>query len=1064
MIPQSTIETILERTDIVGLVESYGLELKRAGRDWVCCCPFHNERTPSFHVSEVRQSWHCFGACQEGGNAISFVMKQEGLSFPEACRRLAQRAGVMLEEEMEEPEAQQERRKREALWALNWRVADFYVSLLEGEPGARSLAVARWGAEAVRDALVGVAPNAWDTLVSWARQRGENFGFLQELGLIRVSEKTGNYYDAFRNRLVLPIRDRLGNVTGFTCRTLGDDKDTAKYVNSPESLVYRKREELYGLDVAWKTAWKEQVVYAVEGAADALKMQSVGIFNAVAPLGGVWTREQLRLLQKVTKNICFIPDQDVPKRGEDWGAGITYVMKNGLEAIRQGMTVSVRELPFGADGTKQDPGDFFTSRQRMAELEERDFVLWMAEKRFDAADNLQKQKEAVQEVAEVVSFIKDDLTVKMLLPELNKIHKASVKIWQMAVEGKRNLRNLQRKQEDGTRDLAQYDIYTNREGYYSRTEKGDYQWSNFTMQPLFHVMDDDSPRRIYKVKNMFGQEQVVEMTIEEMVSLQKFRQKLESCGNFVWKAKDPELIRLKSYLYDNTRSARRVRQMGWSDNGFYAFGNGLWTDGEFYEADKEGFVDLGQAAGTWYIPAASKKLQNGSAYERERRFVHTQTQTMPMKEYLQKFVEVYGDNGKVGLAYWLTSCFRDVVKRLTDKFPILDLFGQKGSGKTYFGQALTTFFIMENKMLDLNISTVAALSEEIGYSCNALVHLDEYKNSLHPNKIALLKNLYDGTGRSKMSGANFTEKTETPVRSGVIISGQEMPTADIALFQRCIFLSFQKGVFSPEEMRRFAELQEIQKMGLTGMTLEVLKHRRIVETSYKEAYDKTLRDINARTSGTRVETRIKETWGRLLAMVRVLDGRLQLPFTYEEMENICLAGLINQNTLSGTGNEMAQFWRTVEFLREDNQIFYGGDYYLRLKKEFRGEDIYKVYAKPHRLLYISTNRIFTLYRKAALSVGNTPLPEDSLIEYLKNEPYFLSRSYVTRMKVFNKAGYPEQIVENGHSRDKYRRTRCWIFDYDELEKLYHINLEGDDSPEAIPEEDDSQAQDQKLPL
>ena len=162
--------------------------------------------------------------------------------------------------------------------------------------------------------------------------------------------------------------------------------------------------------------------------------------------------------------------------------------------------------------------------------------------------------------------------------------------------------------------------------------------------------------------------------------------------------------------------------------------------------------------------------------------------------------------------------------------------------------------------------------------------------------------------------------------------------------------------------------------------------------------------------------------------------------------------------------EMAQFWRSVEFLREDSQIFYGGDYYLRLKKEFRGEDIYKVYAKPHRLLYISTNRIFTLYRKAALSVGNTPLPEDSLIEYLKNEPYFLSRSYVTRMKVFNKAGYPEQIVENGHSRDKYRRTRCWIFDYDELEKLYHINLEGDDSPEAIPEEDDSQGQGQKLPL
>lgn len=343
MIAHSVIERVLDRADIADVIGGY-ISLKKTGSDFVACCPFHKEKTPSFHVNRTRQTWHCFGACQEGGNAISFVMKHESITFPEAVRSLARRYGIEVEEETEEPAAMQKRLKLEALMMLNERVAKWFrANLLRKEfSHALDYANSRWGNRFVKESDIGYAPKESSAIFNWALQTGENRELLLELGILKANRDTGSYYGAYRDRLVIPIRNRTGAIIGFTARDLSGKDDCPKYINSQESELYHKKETLFGLDVAFREACKHDLIYLVEGAADAMKMHSVGILNVCAPLGGIWSKEQFALLKKCTKNVCFLNDADVVPPGKKYGTRIQFVINNGSEAVRLGLNVTIK--------------------------------------------------------------------------------------------------------------------------------------------------------------------------------------------------------------------------------------------------------------------------------------------------------------------------------------------------------------------------------------------------------------------------------------------------------------------------------------------------------------------------------------------------------------------------------------------------------------------------------------------------------------------------------------------------------------------------------------------------
>ena len=304
--PPSFLDELIARNPIEEVVGQY-VSLKRSGANLFGLCPFHGEKTASFSVSPDKGIYYCFG-CHKGGGVVNFMMEIEGLSYPDAVRSLAKRVGL----EVPEDEQYQSRyRQQERLWALHKEAARFFHAQLYSPVGQEALryAFGRGMSKSILTTFgVGYAPDSWDTMVKAMRAKGYTDEELKDSGLVTVSQKNGNLFDRFRDRLMFPIIDVRGNVIGFGGRIIKNDKDTAKYLNSPETLIFNKRKNLFGLNLAKKT--KQGFMILVEGNIDVVALHQYGFDNAVASLGTSLTDEQATLLSRYTEQIVLIYDGD----------------------------------------------------------------------------------------------------------------------------------------------------------------------------------------------------------------------------------------------------------------------------------------------------------------------------------------------------------------------------------------------------------------------------------------------------------------------------------------------------------------------------------------------------------------------------------------------------------------------------------------------------------------------------------------------------------------------------------------------------------------------------------
>ncbi len=301
-IPEETIEHIKEQADIVSIISEY-IDLKKAGSNYLGLCPFHNEKTPSFTVSPSKEIFHCFG-CGEGGDVISFLMKKEGLSYPETIRFLADKLGIYIENKDMDPDKY---KRRKLLMEINNDARlFFYQNLLTNQIPKEYLKKRSINKKCINHFFLGYADNSWDSLYNYMSQKGYKAEDLLELGLIQKSKK-GTYYDTFRNRLIFPIIDIRKNVLAFGGRTLGDDR--AKYINSKESQIYHKRKNVYGTN-NFHNISKKGSAMLVEGYMDVISLYNRGIDTAIASLGTAITQEQGRLISRYTKDIYIVYDGD----------------------------------------------------------------------------------------------------------------------------------------------------------------------------------------------------------------------------------------------------------------------------------------------------------------------------------------------------------------------------------------------------------------------------------------------------------------------------------------------------------------------------------------------------------------------------------------------------------------------------------------------------------------------------------------------------------------------------------------------------------------------------------
>lgn len=345
-IPKESIEQVLSATDIVDLIQSY-VPLKRAGAQYRANCPFHNEKTPSFYVNPARQSFHCFG-CGKGGDAISFVRDYENLPFMEAVRKLASRSGVQIREEESDPEADQKRKSKGRLLDLHREATEFLHMLLLKSPDAahaRDYLKSRgFGREMAANWMIGWMPENARVFLDWARDRKYTGRELEASGICYLKEE-GNVRSGlrvrFRDRLMFPIRNEIGDVIGYSGRQLREDPNSGKYVNSPETALFIKSRVLFALDRAKKPILKEKAALLCEGQLDVISCHELGVEHALAPLGTAFTREHAKLLKRYTSHVLACYDSDK--------AGVAASERLFRELAPEGLSMRVVCMPAGDD-------------------------------------------------------------------------------------------------------------------------------------------------------------------------------------------------------------------------------------------------------------------------------------------------------------------------------------------------------------------------------------------------------------------------------------------------------------------------------------------------------------------------------------------------------------------------------------------------------------------------------------------------------------------------------------------------------------------------------------------
>lgn len=443
LIDKETVQRITDTADIVEVVGDY-VHLVRRGANYMGLCPFHNERTPSFSVNKRKNFCYCF-SCKQGGSPVNFIMKKEGLSYPEALLHLAKKYGIeVVEKELSEDERRQQT-EREAMFVANeWAMLEMKDNLFNTEEG-QSIGLSYFYGqrgitqEACEAFQLGYALDRGNALVTAAKKKGIEIDVLKKVGLLGESQE-GRVYDKYRGRVIFPILNTAGKVIGFGGRTLKNDK--AKYINSPESEIYKKSNELYGIFQARSTIRREDKCYLVEGYFDVIGMWQSGMKNVVASSGTALTEGQIALIRRFTKNITLIYDGDK--------AGIKAALRGVDMLLHQNMQVSVLLLPDGDDpdsfARKHSPEEF----REYVEKHETDVITFKAKVLASDISDVQSEIKAAQEMVVTLAHISNTIardkyiqtTSRLLNLKEETILNEVVKKRAELVEGWKKTRNI----------------------------------------------------------------------------------------------------------------------------------------------------------------------------------------------------------------------------------------------------------------------------------------------------------------------------------------------------------------------------------------------------------------------------------------------------------------------------------------------------------------------------------------------------------------------------------------------------------------------------------------------
>jgi len=573
-------------------------------------------------------------------------------------------------------------------------------------------------------------------------------------------------------------------------------------------------------------------------------------------------------------------------------------------------------------------------------------------------------------------------------------------------------------------DLNRYQHYFEKNSIHHISKTGQIaKVSNFVIVPIIHSNTSTGHFKLFEMTNEFGFKVNLSLDTKDLNDVRRFKCAIEEKGNFVFKGTQVELDNIKERLYSNTTYSNEIEQLGWQSEGFWAWADGLTTlDGKFTKTDSNGLITFAEKN---YLIKPFSNLYAGdkTAYLNEKKFLH-KTSDVTFEDWSSRYVNVFGDNAMIGICTLLTCFYSDAIFKLVHgELPLINFFGPKGTGKTQQAESLLAFFGEKQPINNLSKVTIYGLSQTLKSFHNAFCLIDEYKNSIDMKFIEFLKSIYNRQG--KIQG-NFTQqgtKTEhIPINQMAIVCGQDLPTLDVALLERCICLTAYKNEYTNEEVDRYKELKDMDEKGFAHLTDDFLKYRELVIEQFAE--NNTLVQKMVSEACHDVSVRLQKNLTTILTTFYILKDKFVFPFTFETVLQFGIKVITEQQKFIESSDDLRNFWSIYMTLIEQDKIKEGRNYILHNVAQLRyiGGEEPSVYRQGINCLFLRWEGLYPLYAEYSRRSNMIALGERTIQFYLEKTKYYNGKIKAKRFK--------DRITS------QMWISQAYCFDYDKM----NINL------------------------
>lgn len=987
------------------------VELKGSGRQLTGKSPFTDEKTGSFQVSLSKGCWKCFSTGKGGSSPVKFVMLHKNLEWIEAVKLLAAEHDIPLEyDDSEKAQAYVEKAKTAVqIHDINASAMEYFISNIDKIPEDKR----RASKEMYERFSIGYAPEDWSGLMNNLLSKGYSVDQLIRAGLVVKSTDKDKIFDFFRGRIIFPIFSTSGKVLGFSGRDITtpvEGKSVSKYMNTKDSDVYSKSNTLLGLYQSIHGIREKEYVNVTEGNFNVSSFHSVGMDNIVAHLGSAFTKEQAQILKKYTSSICLCVDNDA--------AGKKKIEDNTVMLLELGFTVQM----FISDIEGQDPDDYvqkndWSSGNFVEEFNQKkqDAVEYLAELYFTGATSIVQKSQAESKLTKLLSCVADAQLRNAYILNLSKKYKVVKASVEKSVSTELATRN--NPEADPNQKGPKLPSYLKEEdhsnfkefGFYSDTikEKIGYYFpgsgvgferiSNFIITPMFQIRKQDNSKRIVQIRNAYVTK-VIEISNKAFVSPQMFEEIVMNYGNFDFTGSKKQYQRIRSKLLAQFPMCDEITTLGWQTKGFYAFADGIIDDG-FRPIDKNGMCHYNEEK--FFLPAFSSiysdAQEEDDMYEADR-FFRFRPSSITMENWTSKMIRVHGENGMWSALHVIASIYRDFIFSIKNYFPILFNFGLPQTGKSTCARSVNSIFFGQQAAFLLPSGTPVSFNRRLARVKNAVVWFDEYTNAIDEKRFQSLKGSYDGTGHEKGVMSNDNKTISTKINSAPVISGQFLPTRDgNSLFTRCMILYFtvKPEDRSIEDLKEFDELNEWERKGLSNLIVEIVKYRDYFTQNFPHTQFEMESKVKADLMNEEFEGRVMQNWTLLMTIAKLMIDKLRLPFTFEEVYKSGLQNILKQSEQVSDSNDLASYWKMIEYLSFQHQIRVKEDYKVKEEiqvkvREGREGDRWVDLGKGEKVLYLKLTKIHMLYMEAhRKQTGENGVPEQSIKSYIKSSKAFI---------------------------------------------------------------------------